>query len=365
MKHLLKIVVLYPLSLLYGLGVGIRNKFFDWEFLRQRQFNFPIISIGNITVGGTGKTPLTEYLVALLSEAGINVAVLSRGYKRKTKGLVLANANSTAADIGDEPFQIKKKFPKITVAVDAKRERAIETLSNSANPPQAYVLDDAFQHRFIEAGLSILLIDHNRLIYNDHLLPFGHLREPASQRYRADVLIVTKCPKTMRPIDMRIIDKHLKLSPTQKLYFSSFEYGTIYSLADNKKRYTVEDLKKNNTGILIVTGVVSPEPLYRYIETNVGSYDTLLFADHHAFTKRDWERIGHKFHNLPNQKKIILMTEKDVARVYADPNLPKELRNAIYTIPLHVTFLGEKSEETFKNQIIDYVRKNKRNGRFS
>ncbi len=310
MKRLLKIVLLYPLSLLYGLGVGIRNKLFDWEIIRPRRFNFPIISIGNITVGGTGKTPLTEYLVALLNNEGVNAAVLSRGYKRKTKGFVLADTKSTAADIGDEPFQIKKKFPKITVAVDAKRLRAINTLSNSANPPQTYVLDDAFQHRYIEAGLSILLIDHNRLISDDHLLPFGHLREPACQRYRADVWIVTKCPKTMRPIDMRIIDKQLKMSPTQRLYFSSFEYGTIYSLSDNKKRYTVEDLKKNQTGILIVTGVVSPEPLYRYIETNVGNYDTVRFADHHAFTKKDWERIEHKFDQIPNQKKIILMTEK-------------------------------------------------------
>ncbi len=365
MKHLLKIVFLYPLSLLYGLGVGVRNKLFDWGIIRQQRFNFPIISIGNITVGGTGKTPLTEYLVALLNAEGVNAAVLSRGYKRKTKGFVLADAKSTAADIGDEPFQIKKKFPKLTVAVDAKRFRAINTLSSSDNPPQAYVLDDAFQHRYIEAGLSILLIDYNRLIYNDHLLPFGHLREPANQRYRADVWIVTKCPKTLRPIDMRIIDKHLQMSPTQRLYFSSFEYGTIYNLADNKKRYTVEDLKRNNTSILIVTGVVSPEPLYRYIETNVGSYDTVRFADHHAFTKKDWERIEHKFDRLPNQKKIILLTEKDAARVYADPNVPQNLRNALYTIPIQVTFLGEKSEENFKNQIIDYVRKNKRNGRFS
>lgn len=337
---------------------------FDFGILHEKEFDIPIISIGNITIGGTGKTPHTEYLVSMLGELGMKVAVVSRGYKRKTKGYVLASRKSTAVEIGDEPFQIKKKFPDISVAVDVKRERAIQNLMSRADKPQVFVLDDAFQYRFVSAGLSILLIDYNRLIYKDFLIPVGRLREPASERYRADILIVTKCPPDMRPIDMRIIDKNLNFAPTQRLYFSSFNYGTIYNVFDSTKHYSTESLKKQEAQILIVTGVASPEPLYNYILEKIGRYETIRFSDHHSFTKENWNRISKKYAAIKNKKKLILVTEKDAARIYSDKNVPNLLKEHIYTIPLHVKFLCN-GEEPFKNQIINYVKENKRNGRFS
>ncbi len=337
---------------------------FDFGILHEKEFDIPIISIGNITIGGTGKTPHTEYLVSMLGELGMQVAVVSRGYKRKTKGYVLASRKSTAVEIGDEPFQIKKKFPDTIVAVDAKRNRAVQKLLGGQEAPQVFVLDDAYQHRFIAPGLSILLIDYNRLIYNDYLLPIGRLREPASERSRADILIVTKCPLTMQPIEMRIIDKRLNCSPSQRLYFSSFNYGTIYNVFDSTKHYSTESLKKQEAQILIVTGVASPEPLYGYILKKIGRYETIRFSDHHSFTKENWNRISKKYAAIKNKKKLILVTEKDAARIYSDKNVPNLLKEHIYTIPLHVKFLCN-GEEPFKNQIINYVKENKRDGRFS
>lgn len=337
---------------------------FDFGILHEKEFNIPIISIGNITIGGTGKTPHTEYLVSMLGELGMQVAVISRGYKRKTKGFVLASCKSTAFEIGDEPFQIKKKFPDAIVAVDAKRNRAVQKLLERKDAPQVFVLDDAYQHRFIAPGLSILLIDYNRLIYNDYLLPIGRLREPASERSRADILIVTKCPSTMQPIEMRIIDKRLNCSPSQRLYFSSFNYGTIYNVFDNTKHCSTESLQKQEAQILIVTGVASPKPLYDYILEKIGRYETIRFSDHHSFTKENWNRIVKKYAAIKNKKKLILVTEKDAARIYSDKNVPNLLKEHIYTIPLHVKFLCN-GEEPFKNQIINYVKENKRNGRFS
>lgn len=337
---------------------------FDFGILHEKEFDIPIISIGNITIGGTGKTPHTEYIVSMLGELGMQVAVVSRGYKRKTKGYVLASRKSTAVEIGDEPFQIKKKFPDTIVAVDAKRNRAVQKLLGRQEAPQVFVLDDAYQHRFIAPGLSILLIDYNRLIYNDYLLPIGRLREPASERSRADILIVTKCPLTMQPIEMCIIDKRLNCSPSQRLYFSSFNYGTIYNVFDSTKHYSTESLKKQEAQILIVTGVASPEPLYGYILEKIGRYETIRFSDHHSFTKENWNRISKKYAAIKNKKKLILVTEKDAARIYSDKNVPNLLKEHIYTIPLHVKFLCN-GEEPFKNQIINYVKENKRDGRFS
>lgn len=364
MKKFFKILFLFPFSLLYGLVVRIRNKMFDFGILNEKKFEIPVISIGNITIGGTGKTPHTEYILSLLEQLGFKVAVVSRGYKRKTRGYILASQKSTAIEIGDEPFQIKRKFPRAFVAVDVKRERAIQKLLSQEECPQVFVLDDAYQYRFVSAGLSILLIDYNQLIYEDFLLPMGRLREPASERYRADILIVTKCPQNMRPIEMRIIDKNLNFAPTQRLYFSCFNYGNVYNLFDAKKYYSAELLRNCETQILIITGVASPEPLYRYILENIGKYETIRFSDHHAFTKENWARIAKKYTTMKGKKKLILVTEKDAARIYSDVNVPKALKNDIYTIPLHVNFLCN-GEETFKNQIINYVRENKRNGRFS
>ena len=214
--------LLFPFSFFYRIGVNIRNVFYDWGIFKSARYPIPVICIGNITVGGTGKTPHTEYLIELLQH-DYKIAVISRGYKRKSKGFVLATTESRVSDIGDEPFQIKRKYPNVIVAVDGNRRRAIERLLNHPDVrlrPSIILLDDAFQHRSVSPTLSILLIDNNRMIYEDSLLPTGNLREPAHATSRANIVIVTKCPSDIKPIDMRVISKHLNLYPYQSLFFT-------------------------------------------------------------------------------------------------------------------------------------------------
>ena len=213
---------LLPFSALYGIGVGLRNILFDIGFLKSRSFSLPVICVGNLTIGGTGKTPHTEYLINLLQEQ-YQVAVVSRGYKRKKKGFQIASAESTAKDIGDEPYQIKQKFPNIIVAVCAKRVKAIRLLLKKDNPtiPDVILLDDAYQHRYVKAGLNILITDYHRLIFNDHLLPAGHLREGFKGRDRAQIVIVSKCPPHISEQEEKAIEQGLSLYKGQKLFFST------------------------------------------------------------------------------------------------------------------------------------------------
>ena len=219
---------LLPLSWFYGLGVGFRNLLFEMGILKSRSFNVPVISVGNITVGGTGKTPHVEYLIRLMKDRA-KVAVLSRGYKRKSHGFVLASKNTTVNDIGDEPYQMKTKFPDITVAVDRKRTRGIDKLTSGeqVKDTDVILLDDAFQHRYVKPGINILLVDYHRLIIYDALLPAGRLREPVKSKDRADIVIVTKCPKDLKPMEFRVITKAMKLYPYQQLFFSTHEFESL------------------------------------------------------------------------------------------------------------------------------------------
>jgi len=272
-EHLVKINRwLYPISFLYGIGVSLRNKLFDWKFLQSKSFDIPIICVGNIAVGGTGKTPHTEYLIRFLQDR-YQVAVLSRGYKRHTKGYILADSESSARTIGDEPYQIKKKFPAITVAVDEKRVRGVENLLKLNTPKvEVVLLDDAFQHRYIEAGMNIILTDYHRLFCDDALLPAGRLREPDKAKNRAQIVIVTKCPADIKPIDYNIIAKRLDLFPYQKLFFSSFLYGNlipVFPESGNTPR-KLNSLKKSEN-ILLVTGIASPVVMKEEIEKYVSN----------------------------------------------------------------------------------------------
>ena len=219
---------LLPASWLYGAVIKVRNKLFDSGILEERGYPIPIISIGNITVGGTGKTPHTEYLIRLLSKQW-HVAVLSRGYKRKSEGFQLATKDTPMSVLGDEPHQIKQKFPNIYVAVDADRRHGIEQLMKETVAPglDVILMDDAFQHRYVKPGLNILLVDHNRLLCDDALLPAGRLREPESSKERANIVIVTKCPKDMSPMDYRILTKKMDLYRYQQLYFTTLNYGNL------------------------------------------------------------------------------------------------------------------------------------------
>ena len=345
---------LLPLSWLYGFIVSLRNELFNLGILKERTFKIPIISVGNITVGGSGKTPHVEYLIRLLHN-DVKVGVLSRGYKRKSHGYILANDSSTMRDLGDEPFQMKQKFPNIYVAVDKNRCNGIEHLiqDQKSSDVDVILLDDAFQHRYVKPGLNILLVDYHRLIIYDRLLPAGRLREHLSGKQRADIVIITKCPKDLKPMEFRILTKAMDLFPYQKLFFSTIDYDVPYALFSD----ATTSLNKQN--ILLLTGIASPEQMENDMKNKCRSVTSLAFDDHHLFTLKDVERINDAFAALPSPK-IILTTEKDSTRLYHLEGLSTEARDALFVLPIKIKFLLNQGEY-FNNKIINYVRKNSRN----
>ena len=349
---------LRPLSSLYGLGAELRNQLFELNILKSRSFTTPVISVGNITVGGTGKTPHVEYLVRLLSKEA-KVAVLSRGYKRKTHGYLLADKDSTMRDIGDEPYQMKLKFPNIEVAVDANRCEGIDHLINDeqTKDTDVIILDDAYQHRYVKPGINILLVDYHRLIIYDELLPSGRLREPIESKKRADIVIITKCPDSLNPIDYRVLTKAMKLYAYQSLFFTSLHYGAPYLLFGGDETRVP---KKQNSDVLLLTGIASPEQMIDDVQPNVKSLKPLTFPDHHAFSPRDIEKINNAFAAMPQESRVILTTEKDAARLRNVSGLSEDVKQRLLVLPVEVKFMLD-GEEIFNDKIKSYVRKNSRN----
>lgn len=351
---------LSPFSFLYGIGVRFRNKLFDWGILHSKSYNIPVISIGNITVGGTGKTPHTEYLIKLLSKE-FKVSVLSRGYKRKSKGFHLVKKNTPVTISGDEPYQIKQKFPDIYMAVDKNRCHGIEMLSQEEVAPgtEVILLDDAYQHRYVQPGINILLIDYHRLISNDILLPAGRLREPASGKHRANIVIITKCPDNIKPMEYRILSKQLDLYPYQQLYFSTLKYKKLIPVFPeyNIQEYPLSYLTPENH-ILLFTGVATPNQILQDLRKYTPHIEALIFNDHHFFKKRDVDLLKHKFDNINNTKKLILTTEKDATRLLSLSYLDKTIKKNIYMLPIEIEFL-QNQQDIFNQYITDYVRKNK------
>ena len=349
---------LRPLSFLYGLGVELRSQLFELNILKSRSFTTPVISVGNITVGGTGKTPHVEYLVRLLSNEA-KVAVLSRGYKRKTHGYLVADKDSTMRDIGDEPYQMKLKFPNIEVAVDANRCEGIDHLINDeqTKDTDVIILDDAYQHRYVKPGINILLVDYHRLIIYDELLPSGRLREPIESKKRADIVIITKCPDSLNPIDYRVLTKAMKLYAYQSLFFTSLHYGAPYLLFGGDETRVP---KKQNSDVLLLTGIASPEQMIDDVQPNVKSLKPLTFPDHHAFSPRDIEKINNTFAAMPEESRVILTTEKDAARLRNVSGLSEDVKQRLLVLPVEVKFMLD-GEEIFNDKIISYVRKNSRN----
>jgi len=364
----IKSIFLFPFTILYGIGVWFRNVLFDFDILRGKSFELPIISIGNLAVGGTGKTPHIEYLIRLLMEK-TSLAVLSRGYKRKTSGYVLADENSSFRHIGDEPYQIHLNFPHIPVAVDVNRVHGVECLSKNHDLNiDTVLLDDAYQHRWIKPGLNILLTDYNHLFVSDSLLPLGNLREPAGRKDRADIVIVTKTPANVTPIDLRVIYSQLQLHPFQKLFFSTFVYGKLVPFMKSEDRMnssvSFSTLEKDDV-ILLVTGIANPESLIRELKRQNKQLVHLCFNDHHQFTKGDINQIEKKYLSLIKDgfKCIIITTQKDAAR-FSAMNLPEEMKKLMYVLPIEVQFINN-SQELFNKTIINYVNTNKRNSIFS
>ena len=351
--------ILAPITFLYSIVIGLRNKFFDWKILTSREFEIPIISVGNLTIGGTGKTPHTEFLIELLREEH-KVALLSRGYKRKTSGYRLATENCSSEEIGDEPYQIKQKFSDIYVAVDENRCRGIHNLCEdiTTQDTEVILLDDAFQHRYVIPGINIVLTDYNRPIHEDALLPTGMLREPISSIYRANIVIVTKCPKDIKPIDYRIAAKNLELRPYQRLFFTTFIYGDLISFINRSKQKSLSDITPD-THILLVTGIASASPLVEKLCEHTDHVIHLEYGDHHRFTRSDLQIINKRFDGIKSMSKLIITTEKDAARL-TNIELNETIKENLYVLPIKVSFLQDQ-KESFNKYIIDYVSKNSRN----
>ena len=349
---------LLPISWLYGIGVRLRNQLFEMGILKSKSYDIPVIAVGNITVGGTGKTPHTEYLIRLLKEKH-KVAVLSRGYKRKSRGFVLASTDTPMPVIGDESYQMKQKYPDVYVAVDANRRRGIERLCDEQTAPgtDVIILDDAFQHRYVKPGINILLVDYHRLICDDKLLPAGRLREPKEGQERANIVIVTKCPADIKPMGFRVISKALKLYPYQKLFFSTFKYGNLIPLFGGEEVPPEQLLPQQH--VLLLTGIAMPEQMRMDLE-HYGSHITpLSFGDHHYFSTRDAALISDTFAQMPAPK-LIVTTEKDATRLQNLNGLSEEARQHLYALPVEIEIL-QNQQESFNENITGYVFKNSRN----
>ncbi|SHJ20636.1 lipid-A-disaccharide kinase [Tangfeifania diversioriginum] len=353
-------LLLYPFSFLYGVAVYIRNRLYDLNILKSKEFDISVISIGNITVGGTGKTPHVEYLIGLLKD-NFTVATLSRGYKRKTKGFMQVEAETPFSDVGDEPLQVKKKFPDISVSVCENRVAGVEKLlqDDDETSPDVILLDDAYQHRRITPGLNILLIDYNRQINEDMLLPAGRLRESARQMRRANIIIFTKCPGEITPIMRRILTKTIGLKPYQELFFTTFEYDKIKPVFSGTELKT-DFYDQKSYSILIVTGIAFPRLIPEYLKQFSDTTEIISFPDHHNYSKNDIDTIMRKFESLPGDKKIIITTEKDAVRFSGMTDLDEQLKEVLYYLPVKVRFL-ENEGKMFNKKILNYVGENKSN----
>ena len=353
--------ILLPFAWLYELGVRFRNWLFNCEILKSKEFTLPVISVGNISVGGTGKTPHTEYIVELLKDA-YHVAVLSRGYKRKSKGYVRAEKEKTTiAEIGDEPFQMWQKYPQVTFAVDRNRCEGIEKLMEETLQPPigVVVLDDAFQHRYVKPDINIVLVNYYRPIFLDKLLPAGRLREPIVGINRADIVIITKCPKDITLQETREFNDGLNLRSNQDLFFTTLSYGDLYSISDKEKIICIQYLSEEDA-VLLVTGIASPVPMIEELNKYTHNIHPVTFADHHTFKESDFKRIKKEFNKLPANRRMIITTEKDAARLMNHPLMDDELRSCCYVLPIKVEFLNNGKIE-FDKKIQEYVRKNTRN----
>ncbi len=348
---------LLPFSWIYGSIVRFRNWLFDMGLKKSKSFSIPIISVGNITVGGSGKTPHVEYLIRLLHDKA-KIAMLSRGYKRKSHGYVLAEESTTMPEIGDEPFQMHQKFSDIYVAVDAKRARGIENLQNdeATKDVDVVLLDDAFQHRYVKPGINILLVDYHRLIIYDKMLPAGRLREPLSGKNRADIVIITKCPKDLKPMEFRVLTKAMDLYPFQKLYFTSIDYDTPKGVFEEKQ---IELDKLQDYHVLLLTGIASPKQMEHDLKPMTKDITNLSFGDHHSFKGKDIDRINDAFESMP-EPRIIITTEKDAVRLRETEGLYEKVKSNMYELPIKVSFMLDQ-QDNFNEKIISYVRKNSRN----
>jgi len=375
-------LLLLPFSLLYGLVIIMRNWFYDAGLFKSYRFTKPIISVGNLEVGGAGKSPMTEYLIRLL-KLDYTVATLSRGYGRKTKGfleesfesgvrsqesrvknqdresnhsLLTTHHSLLASKIGDEPAQFKQKFPDITVAVCEDRVYGL----NKLLPDHDLILmDDAYQHRAVEPGLSILLFDYTRINQPHFLLPAGNMREPMSGRWRAQIIIVSKCPATLSNAEMTALAHKIEPLPYQSLFFTSIAYQQLHDLQGEPANVSID----KDTTVFLLTGIANPLPLLQHLEESTSHIIHHNYPDHHPFTLKNIAKLAAEFADCPSQKKIIVTTEKDAQRLdesWLNTGLPAGEQLPVFVIPIRVEFLNDSGRQ-FDKIVIDYVREHTEN----
>ncbi len=340
-------LILLPVSIIYGLVIYARNFLYDKKILRSVKFNFPIICVGNLVMGGTGKSTMVEFLIDILRQE-LNVATLSRGYKRRTKGYILASEKTSALEIGDEPMQFHVKYPGITVAVCEDRLVAVPQILQDRPATNVIVLDDAFQHRAIDAGLNILLTQYGDLYTHDFFLPSGDLRDQKTSAKRADIIVITKCPPALTGEEKISIEKELHIDEGQSIYFTTLEYGLPYHiLTKAQKPLSVEE------EVLLVCGIANPDPLKKYLEENTAAFYQLNFSDHHIYSIDDMKGISKKFAQMQSGEKIVLTTEKDAVRLIKFENEIMDF--PLYVLPVRNRFLFDE-EEKFSSAIQQYIR---------
>lgn len=351
-------VLILPVSFLYGVVIFVRNKLFDMGMLSSKSFEMPVISVGNISVGGTGKSPHVEYLIRLLKKDN-SLATLSRGYKRSSKGFLLTTDNHTHQDVGDEPLQFYKKYPEVKVAVDEKRVHGVTTLMTDFPKLQVVLLDDAYQHRWIVPGLNILLIRYSDIGDRQFMMPSGYLREWRRGRGRADVIIITKSPEVFSPIEARRITDTLGPKPYQKVFFSFIKYLKAKAFTDAAKvlekeeGFDIEDCK-----VLLVSGIQNSSRLRTYLEQNTKEVTVSEFSDHHNYSVADLLRIINEYDEIVGAKKIIITTEKDSMRLLDERLFPIIQNHPVFYVPIEVVI--HHKENGFDTLVKDYVRRNKR-----
>jgi tetraacyldisaccharide 4'-kinase len=349
-------ILLLPLSFLYGVITLVRNRLYDWQFLKERKFDIHTIGVGNLAVGGAGKTPLVEYLIRLLSKENIKPATLSRGYKRHTKGFVLADENSTATDIGDEPLIYKSKY-NVMVAVDNRRVHGVEELMKlNHEAPGVILLDDAFQHRAIRCGLNILVTEYGNLFVHDKMLPSGTLREYKTGMLRADIIVVSKTPENVSAVEIRQITKDISPKAHQRVFYSYLRYGELYSVTNSQEKLsTLNELFRFR--VVSFTGIANPQPMVNYLKEYAAELSHLPFPDHYEYQLKDLEDIEKYYQGLSGGNKILVTTEKDLMRLKNKTVWDFVQKLNLYILPVEVTF--KDKEEEFDQLILKYVRTNR------
>lgn len=345
-------LLLAPFSLLYGLGVSLRNAFYRAGLLKSMTFSVPVISVGNLSVGGAGKTPHIEYLIRLLRDH-IQIATLSRGYSRKTRGFLEVERNNNAERVGDEPLQFKRKYPDIGVYVAEDRAFAIPQIVMKKSNTQMVLLDDAFQHRSVKPGVNILLTEYSNRFTQDYLLPAGRLREWRESYERADVIIISKCPQTISQEEKEAIRAEINPLPHQQLFFSYYAYQAPYYQFNPRYRLQLDE----KLDVLLICAIAKTDYLIDYLQSQVGSVQSLEFADHHYFNKEDISNLHRSFKKMDTNRKVIITTEKDAMRLELHREFLIKERLPIFVLPTEVQFHfgeGPQFDEIIRQYLLNF-----------